>query len=75
MATIRNIISTEDKFLVKRPRSTNEIPINSETIGSMPNNEKDASQFPLATTNSIIFALKSLYKNIDENLFLTLFSK
>jgi hypothetical protein len=52
--------------LVRRPRSTNEIPVNGQTNGSMPNNEKDAFTFPLATLRSIILSLKSLYNDVDE---------
>jgi len=61
--------------LIGRPRSTNEILINDESKGSMPNNEKDASTFPLSTLKAMISALKSMYKDIDEKLLSKMLTK
>jgi hypothetical protein len=68
MATQQNYFKDDQgNTHVVRPRFPNEVSINDTSRGSMPNNEKDASHFSLASLKSIIASLKSIYKKIDES--------
>lgn len=68
MATQKNYFKDEQgNTHVARPRFPNEVSINDTSRGSMPNNEKDANNFSLASLKSIVAALKSIYNKIDES--------